>query len=204
MDDDGYNSESGADWSGVSEDRRALLVDAAIAGETVARGDSVEIAEILTQKDLKGKWGILETRADTERIKEIKKCLRVPLSAIETPDNQDGRAILVAVFGSLGSLRPVVQPPPVQPPLVFSGSRTSQLTTLLENLFNIDELKRFLQYTGIVNQLNFASGIANVAFEAVLALERTGLINATLFLKMNEERPGRAREIQQVRGLFGV
>lgn len=94
----GYNAESGADWAKVTMPRRALLIAAALDRETVAGGDSVDIAEALSAEVLSGKWRVLEGRIDKERLTKLQGCLVAPLADINTPESAGTSAIIVAVF----------------------------------------------------------------------------------------------------------
>lgn len=201
--DSGYNAESGADWANVTMPRRALLIAAALDGETVARGDSVAIAETLSSETLSGKWKVLESRADAERLTELQRHLRVPLIDIDTPDSVGGRTILVAIFGrSTQDRRPGSNPASH----VLTTTAEAALADLLLSTHSSDELRRFLRYGPEGGEVERSlpgatASPASLATAAVEAYKSRGLINTELFARLQNEKPRRGADILRVRQL---
>lgn len=83
-----------------------------------------------------------------------------------------------------------------------------RLVELLKSLFSVDELRRWVHLSfgrRVADELPGAgTGLAQLAFEVAMALERHGLIGERLFEALSQERPGRREEILAVAGGVGV
>lgn len=83
--------------------------------------------------------------------------------------------------------------------------RESKLSALLLSLFDPGELRRFIRYRypSVESWLpGPTASAAALAFEAVQALQRTGVIDRELFRSLIEERPRRSDEIRAVARLW--
>jgi hypothetical protein len=198
--DGGYNAESGADWANVTMPRRALLIAAALDGEMVARGDSVAIAETLSSETLSGKWRVLESRADAERLTELERYLRVPLIDIDTPDSAGASVIMVAVFGhqSSGGLSSG------RDSNFGTPNRSKEFREYLMSAFNASGIRRINFDLRSLLPGDTAS-LVETAAAFVDCAERQGLVNDPKFWgSIITANTGRAREARAVAAMYGV
>lgn len=97
---------------------------------------------------------------------------------------------------------------PVDPAPSHNSSPQYALYTLLLNIFSVDELRRFIQYSVLDGSRLLASlpGSAATPSQVVFGLcdllKREGLIGPNLFDSIEQFRPARKRDIQAVRNLF--
>lgn len=197
--DNGYNAESGADWTDVSMHRRALLVDAALQGEQVATGDSVTIAEVLSQETLRGKWRVLDERADSTRLEEIERNLKVPRSSLLTPESAGMRSILVALVGRQSSAAQSGGP-------VGGGNanRRNEFLAFLGRGFDAFGVRQ-LDYEMRSELPGATASFNQVAGAFVDLAERTGKVNDPSFwTRIMTANTGRAREARTVAAMYGV
>lgn len=203
--DSGYNAESGADWAKVTTLRRALLIAAALDGETVARGDSVAIAETLSSETLSGKWKVLESRADAERLTELQRHLCVPLIDIDTPDSAGASVIMVAVFGrqsSDGSSSG--RGSGFGEPVGGTANRSKEFREYLMRGFDASGIRR-INWDLRSSLPGDSASLVQTATAFVECAERQGLVRDPNFWgSIIAANTGRAREARAVAAMYGV
>ena len=192
---DGVNPETGADWSEVSDRRRALVRLAGGPKGVELSADPMSLADSLRKEELPRVFQVLLKRVTEEEIREAAASLRVR--------HRDLKRAPAA---------PAYEAP--YAPAVHSNPMVAMSELLCES-FSVHELRRVLTLlesalgASLVSRVAWGGPVAEVAFETASLLQRDRFLsNPTLYRVLHHvlctERPGRAAEFRAIAAAAGI
>lgn len=184
------NPESGADWTGITSERRAALGFAARPWLRAQHAPNIanELRAVPT-----GALLVAMERAAAQP--EVVRGYVAQIS--QRPVSEIGNAAPAAH----------VEATPASRPVQTTGSAIGQVSSLLKSLFSGDELRRLIRYESslsrYVDQICWDRSLSEVAFSVAETMQRAG--GFTLLLRaVRAERPGCAVEIDALASRIGV